>query len=363
GYISPEYALNGIFSVKPDIFSFGVLVLEIVSGKKNRGYVADDHHDSLLGHRAEDRPNTLSVVSMLGGEGLLPSPKQPGFFIQGGDDENATNPPPVPPTPQAPHTLSTIKLPILKKGDDENVTNPPPVPPTPQAPHTLSTIKLSILKKEGLHKGYDRFQSLLSQLEIHGKGVSTEDANKKFLRVFESDVKGSIASTSCTQNVAFVSSDSTNNTNEVSTAYGDLLLLAITHKRKALHHTMMISCTLSLLINPVVHNWIVRIVNRSKGNTGYKERDNGKRPTKQDEHKVMVTIDTEGVDWTGHAEDDIENYALMAFNSSNLSSDTKVKNKREKDKIGTKPDQIKKKQEAWKIPKVSKTNHSQNIRI
>nr|GEV58949.1 hypothetical protein [Tanacetum cinerariifolium] len=31
--------------------------------------------------------------------------------------------------------------------DDENVTNPPPVPPTLQAPHTISTIKLHILKK------------------------------------------------------------------------------------------------------------------------------------------------------------------------------------------------------------------------
>nr|GEW41285.1 reverse transcriptase domain-containing protein [Tanacetum cinerariifolium] len=39
-----------------------------------------------------------------------------------------------------------------------------------------------------------------------------------------------------------------------------------------------------------------------------------------------------------------------------------VKNKREKDKIGTKPDQIKKKREAWKCPEVSKTNHSQDNR-
>ncbi|GKB83908.1 hypothetical protein Tco_0950803 [Tanacetum coccineum] len=41
---------------------------------------------------------------------------------------------------------------------------------------------LSVSNSEGLHKGYDRFQSLLSQLEIHDAGVSTEDANKKFLR-------------------------------------------------------------------------------------------------------------------------------------------------------------------------------------
>nr|GFA28970.1 hypothetical protein [Tanacetum cinerariifolium] len=105
---------------------------------------------------------------------------------------------------------------------------------------------------EGLHKGYYRFQSLLSQLKTHGAGVSTEDANQKFLRslpsswsqvslimrtklgvdtlsfddiynnlrVFEFDVKGSTASSSSTQNVAFVSSDSTSSTNEVSNAYG-----------------------------------------------------------------------------------------------------------------------------------------------
>ncbi|KAI3742644.1 hypothetical protein L1987_60336 [Smallanthus sonchifolius] len=50
GYISPEYAVNGLYSVKLDIFSFVVLVLEIVSGKKNRGFVHEDHDDNLLGH-------------------------------------------------------------------------------------------------------------------------------------------------------------------------------------------------------------------------------------------------------------------------------------------------------------------------
>ncbi|GJU93019.1 hypothetical protein Tco_1317775 [Tanacetum coccineum] len=40
----------------------------------------------------------------------------------------------------------------------------------------------SISSSEGLEKGYDRFQQLLSQLEAHGAEVSTEDANHKFLR-------------------------------------------------------------------------------------------------------------------------------------------------------------------------------------
>ncbi|GJZ13030.1 hypothetical protein Tco_0548260 [Tanacetum coccineum] len=40
----------------------------------------------------------------------------------------------------------------------------------------------TISSSEGLEKGYDRFQQLLSQLESHGAEVSTEDANHKFLR-------------------------------------------------------------------------------------------------------------------------------------------------------------------------------------
>lgn len=34
--MAPEYALHGLLSVKSDVFSFGVLVLEIVSGRKNQ---------------------------------------------------------------------------------------------------------------------------------------------------------------------------------------------------------------------------------------------------------------------------------------------------------------------------------------
>ncbi|KAK1280708.1 G-type lectin S-receptor-like serine/threonine-protein kinase [Acorus gramineus] len=50
GYMSPEYAMDGVFSVKSDVFSFGVLVLEIVSGKKNRGVYQSEIHLNLLAH-------------------------------------------------------------------------------------------------------------------------------------------------------------------------------------------------------------------------------------------------------------------------------------------------------------------------
>ncbi|KAI3688571.1 hypothetical protein L2E82_46227 [Cichorium intybus] len=120
GYMSPEYAVDGLFSIKSDVFSFGVLVLEIVTGKKNRGFFHHDHHHNLLGHAwilytegrslelidenlsdschlyevlrsiemallcvqrsPEDRPSMSSVVVMLSSESELPQPKQPGFF-------------------------------------------------------------------------------------------------------------------------------------------------------------------------------------------------------------------------------------------------------------------------------------------
>ncbi|CAN8230312.1 unnamed protein product [Cochlearia groenlandica] len=122
GYMPPEYAIDGHFSVKSDVFSFGVLVLEIITGKTNRGFRHADHDLNLLGHvwklwveeratevpeeelllekrcdvsevircvhvallcvqqKPEDRPNMASVVLMFGSDGSLPEPKQPGFF-------------------------------------------------------------------------------------------------------------------------------------------------------------------------------------------------------------------------------------------------------------------------------------------
>ncbi|CAN1154336.1 G-type lectin S-receptor-like serine/threonine-protein kinase At4g27290 [Linum perenne] len=122
GYMSPEYVVDGKYSMKSDIFSFGVLVLELVSGKRNRGFHHPSHDLNLLGHawtqwmkgsaleiideclmepsnasqailryiqvallcvqqRPEDRPNISSVVLMLGSVDPLLQPKQPGFLI------------------------------------------------------------------------------------------------------------------------------------------------------------------------------------------------------------------------------------------------------------------------------------------
>ncbi|GKA14318.1 ribonuclease H-like domain-containing protein [Tanacetum coccineum] len=192
----------------------------------------------------------------------------------------------------------------------------------------------SVSNSEGLHKGYDRFQSLLSQLEIHGAGVTTEDANQKFLRVFESDVKGSTASSSSTQNVVFVY-EKTSSTNDVSTAYGvsnssEQLDKFDLEEMDLKWQVAMISMRMKKFYKktsrklqfdakePVGFDKTkVECYNchktghfarecRSKGNqasrrrdawnTGNKDKDIGKRSGKQEESKALVTLDGEGVD-------------------------------------------------------------------
>lgn len=48
--MSPEYAMFGQFSVKSDVFSFGVIILEIVSGKRNVDFNGVNSTDDLLSH-------------------------------------------------------------------------------------------------------------------------------------------------------------------------------------------------------------------------------------------------------------------------------------------------------------------------
>ena len=46
--MSPEYAMEGRFSEKSDVFSFGVLLLEILSGRRNYSFNKDEPSMSLL---------------------------------------------------------------------------------------------------------------------------------------------------------------------------------------------------------------------------------------------------------------------------------------------------------------------------
>lgn len=46
--MAPEYVMHGQFSFKTDVYSFGVLVLEIISGKKNSCFSDEDSMEGLL---------------------------------------------------------------------------------------------------------------------------------------------------------------------------------------------------------------------------------------------------------------------------------------------------------------------------
>ncbi|GKB13560.1 putative ribonuclease H-like domain-containing protein [Tanacetum coccineum] len=188
-----------------------------------------------------------------------------------------------------------------------------------------------VSNSEGLHKGYDKFQSLLSQLEIHGAGVTMRHAIKSSsdlyllpsLKVFESDVKGSTASSSSTQNVAFVS-ENTSSTNEVSTAYGasssfghkpqregsfyydDLIFYFFANQSSGpqLDHDDLEQLD-EFDLEEMDLKWQVAMISmrikKSKGNqesmrrdawnSRYKAKDNGTRPGKQEETKALVTLD------------------------------------------------------------------------
>ncbi|KAL9317349.1 hypothetical protein ACSQ67_013866 [Phaseolus vulgaris] len=121
GYMAPEYVMHGQFSVKSDVFSFGVLILEIVSGQKNSGINNGENMEDLLSfawrswkegkainvvdpslnnnsrnemlrcihigllcvqENLVDRPTMANIVLMLNSYSLsLPIPAEPAFYM------------------------------------------------------------------------------------------------------------------------------------------------------------------------------------------------------------------------------------------------------------------------------------------
>nr|GEV46170.1 putative ribonuclease H-like domain-containing protein [Tanacetum cinerariifolium] len=231
---------------------------------------------------------------------------------------------------------------------------------------------------------YYRFQTLLSQLEIHGDGVSHEDANKKFLRslpsswslvalimrtkpgldilsfddlynnqrVFKRDVKGS---SSYTDEVIY--SFFANQSSAPQLDYDDLeqindddieeidlkwQVAMISMRIKKFHKRTRRKFQFDTKDPVGFDKTKVKCFNchkirhsarecRAKGNqesrrrdvgyNGNKTRDNGKRPAYKDDLKDLVTIDGEDIDWSKHVKEDAQNYAMMAYSSSNSSSD------------------------------------------
>ncbi|KAG4998412.1 hypothetical protein JHK85_029851 [Glycine max] len=131
GYMSPEYAMHGQFSVKSDVFSFGVMVLEIINGKRKGCSSVSDGIDDIRRHAwtkwteqtplelldsniggpyspeevikcthigllcvqedPNDRPTMATVVFYLNSPSInLPPPHEPGYFKRDRIEGNKT---------------------------------------------------------------------------------------------------------------------------------------------------------------------------------------------------------------------------------------------------------------------------------
>ncbi|KAL0001786.1 hypothetical protein SO802_015567 [Lithocarpus litseifolius] len=132
GYMSPKYVLNGVFSIKSNVFSFGVVLLEIISGKRNTGFYQSEQALNLIGYAwklwtenkvldlidqtlhetcnadqfvkcvnvgllcvqelPDDRPTMSNVVIMLDSEtATVPTPEQPAFVPRRGQSSRTSS--------------------------------------------------------------------------------------------------------------------------------------------------------------------------------------------------------------------------------------------------------------------------------
>ncbi|CAN6168303.1 unnamed protein product [Urochloa humidicola] len=48
GYMSPEYVMRGQYSTKSDVFSFGILVIEIITGQRNTGHYFHEQNEDII---------------------------------------------------------------------------------------------------------------------------------------------------------------------------------------------------------------------------------------------------------------------------------------------------------------------------
>ncbi|GJV22874.1 ribonuclease H-like domain-containing protein [Tanacetum coccineum] len=247
---------------------------------------------------------------------------------------------------------------------------------------------------ETLDKAYDRFQKLISQMEVYGAPVSKEDINQKFLRslppswsqidlimrnkpdidqvdiddlynnlrVYEDEMKKSSSSTS-TQNLAFLSSENTSSTNEVSTASGNFGVSTSegTNQGSSTPCAHEVACSFfdQPTNSPQLENedflqidgddleeldlrWQLSATTVTKGHFARECRsrrnqgrrpysDNGRNnaPTNESSSQELVAQDgLGGYDWINDFEVEPVNYALMAISSSSSSSssDKEVQN-------------------------------------
>nr|GEX93484.1 ribonuclease H-like domain-containing protein [Tanacetum cinerariifolium] len=266
-----------------------------------------------------------------------------------GDQPETSNPTPLvpPPTQQIPHTVSSIKLPILKKGEYDIWA----MKMEHYLSHTGYPIWKVIQNGNGLVSVTTDTNGMIKVLppktaeevvakERERKAMTTllmallEDHLAKFHKMLIQRRCTTTSSSSNTHNVAFVSVDNTSSTNDVSTAYSVSSPSVLKSQKEGSSSYTDEVAMISIRIKKFYKRtgWKlqfdskdpVHIRKRDGGYSGNKGRDNGRRPAYQDDSKALVTIEEEDIDWSGHVEDDTQNYAMMAYSSSNSGSDNEI---------------------------------------
>ncbi|GJT47981.1 hypothetical protein Tco_0974138 [Tanacetum coccineum] len=207
-------------------------------------------------------------------------------------------------------------------------------------------------RSEGIDKTYDRFQKLISQLEIHGEIISQEDANLKLLRslllawsnialimrnkfdldtmsmddlyknlkVYEAEIKSQSSSSLNSQNVAFVSSENTSSTNEaINTAHE---VCTANSQGQASSSSYADDVMFSFFVAMLTMRGHFARECRAPRNQGNGKGDVSRRivPLETPANALVVQDGIGGYDWSFQAKEGPTDFALMAHLSSGSSS-------------------------------------------
>ncbi|GJR20230.1 ribonuclease H-like domain-containing protein [Tanacetum coccineum] len=195
----------------------------------------------------------------------------------------------------------------------------------------------STASNESLDKAYDRFQKLISQLEVHGAPISKEDINQKFLRrAMKDEMKRSSSSILTSRTWHFFTLRKTLAVlDEVSTTSGDFGVSTAGGISQVSSPHIDEDDLEELDLSRQVAMLTVRCYNchskghfarecksgRNQGKRSYGDNGRSNTPTNESSSQALVAQDgLEGYDWSNDFEIEPVNYALMAISSSSSSS-------------------------------------------